>query len=204
MSTNQTIGYVRVSSDKQTIKTQRHEILEYCQREKVQVDDWINVEMSSRRTPKQRRIDELLDRLGNGDTLIVSELSRLARSVGQIAIIVDTLVQNKVRFICIKENINFNGRQNMQTKVMIHMFSLFAEIERDLISIRTKEGLARARAEGRLLGRPKGKLGKSKLDGRENDIQDLLSKGVNKTNIARIFSVTWPTINNFIKTRKLE
>lgn len=88
----------------------------------------------------------------------------------------------------------------MQIKVMIHMFSQFADIERDLISIRTKEGLARARAEGKQLGRPKGRLGKSKLDGHENNIQDLLSKGVSKTNIARIFGVTWPTVNNFIRT----
>ena len=87
---------------------------------------------------------------------------------------------------------------------MITMFSLFAEIERDLISERTKEGLARARAEGKLLGRPKGTLGTSKLDGKEKEISDYLKKGVNKANIAKIYGVSWPTINNFIKTRKIK
>jgi len=91
----------------------------------------------------------------------------------------------------------------MQTKVMITMFSLFAEIERDLISERTKEGLARARAQGKILERPKGSLGKSKLDGKEKDIKELLNKGVTKMNIARIHGVSWATIQNFIKTRKL-
>jgi DNA invertase Pin-like site-specific DNA recombinase len=83
------------------------------------------------------------------------------------------------------------------------MFSLFAEIERDLISERTKEGLERAKAEGKLLGRPKGKLGKSKLDGKQNEIQNYLDKGVNKANIAKIYDVSWPTLDNFIKTRGL-
>ena len=84
------------------------------------------------------------------------------------------------------------------------MFSLFSEIERDLISERTKEGLKRARAEGKLLGRPKGTLGKSKLDGKEKEIKKYLSLGVNKTNIARIFGVGWTTLNHFMKTRELD
>ena len=160
--------------------------------------------MTSRRTTKQRRIDELLENLSKGDTLIVSELSRLARSVGQIAILVDTLRDNGVRLICIKEGIELNGKRDIATKTMITMFSLFAEIERDLISERTKEGLKRAKAQGKLLGRPKGSLGKSKLDGKEAEIQGLLDKGVTKANIARILGVSWPTLQNFIQTRKVQ
>jgi len=198
-----TIGYLRVSSDKQTVDNQRLAILDYCQKNDLKVDDWIEVNMSARRTPTQRRIDELLDRLKNGDCLVVAELSRLARSVGQIAVTVNTLLKNKVRFISIKENIKLNGRQDMQTKVMITMFSLFSEIERDLISERTKEGLRRARAEGKLLGRPKGTIGKSKLDGKEEEIKKFLKGGINKTNIARYLGVSWSTLENFIKTRKL-
>ena len=90
--------------------------------------------------------------------------------------IVDELVKRKVRFIAIKEAIRFEGKQDMQTKVMIALFGLFAEVERDLISERTKEGLAAARAKGRLLGRPKGSLGTSKLDGKEEEIRMLLEK----------------------------
>ena len=199
----ETIGYIRVSTDKQTVDNQRLAIHEYCHRNKFQVDDWIEVNMSSRRTPAQRRIDELLERLKEGDCLIVAELSRLARSVGQIAVTVSTLIKKKVRLISIKENINLNGGQDMQTKVMITMFSLFSEIERDLISERTKEGLKLARAEGKLLGRPMGTIGKSKLDGKEDEIKTFLKGGINKTNIARYLNVSWSTLENFIKTRKL-
>lgn len=198
-----TIGYIRVSTDRQTVDNQRLAILDYCHRNKFQVDDWIDVNMSSRRTPAQRRISELLDRLKKDDCLIVSELSRLARSVGQIAITVSTLLKKKVRFISIKENIKLYGGQDMHSKVMITMFSLFSEIERDLISERTKEGLKRARAEGKLLGRPKGTTGKSKLDGKEDEIKRLLEGGINKTNIARYLNVSWSTLENFIRTRKL-
>ena len=199
----ETIGYIRVSTDRQTVDNQRLAILDYCHRNKFQVDDWIDVNMSSRRTPAQRRIDELLERLKEGDCLIVAELSRLARSVGQIAVTVSTLLKKKVRFISIKESISLNGGQDMQAKVMITMFSLFSEIERDLISERTKEGLKRARAEGKLLGRPRGTIGKSKLDGKEDEIKRFLKGGINKTNIARYFNVSWSTLENFIKTRKL-
>ena len=200
----QTIGYIRVSSDKQTVDNQRLAILDHCNRQGLKVDDWIEVSMSTKKTPTQRRIDELLDRLHKGDWLIVAELSRLARSVGQIAVLIDQLLNNKISFISIKEGIELNGKQDIQTKTMITMFSLFSEIERDLISERTKEGLKRARADGKLLGRPKGTLGKSKLDGKEKEIKKYLALGVNKTNIARIFSVGWTTLNHFIKTRKLD
>jgi len=134
-------------------------------------------------------------------SLIVAELSRLARSVGQIALIVDRLLDSGVRIICIKESMDLNGKRDMKAKVMITMFSLFAEIERDLISKQTKEGLARA--QGKVLGRPKGSLGKSILDDKEDQIKDLLDKTVTKANIAKIFGVSWPTIDNFIRTREL-
>jgi DNA invertase Pin-like site-specific DNA recombinase len=130
-------------------------------------------------------------------------MSRLGRSVGHIAILVDELLNNGVKLIFIKENMELNGRRNMQSKVMVTMFSLFAEIERDLISERTKEGLIRARAEGKLLGRPKGSLGRSKLDGKEKEIRQYLAKGLNKANVARIYGVNVGTLNNFIRSREL-
>ena len=196
-------GYVRVSTDQQNTENQKLAILEYANRHHLTVDRWIEVKASSQKSSRERRIDELLEQLQASDTLMVAELSRLGRSVGQIAMMVDELIRNNVRLICLKENIHLNGRADIQNKVMITMFSLLAEIERDLISERTKEGLARARAEGKLLGRPKGSLGKSKLDGKQQEIKIYLEKGVNKTNIARIYGVSWPTIDNFIRTRGL-
>ena len=196
-------GYIRVSTDRQNTENQKLVILEYANKKSLTIDNFIEVKMSSKRSTKERKIDELLDQIQEGDFLIVAELSRLGRSVGQIAILMDQLIKRKIRVVCLKENIKLNGKTNIQNKVMITMFSLFAEIERDLISERTKEGLARARAQGKLLGRPKGTLGKSKLDGKEREIKNYLAKKVNKANIARIYGVSWPTIDNFIKTRRL-
>ena len=146
-------------------------------------------------------IDLLLEKLETADMLIVSELSRMGRSVGEIIATVDTLVKKKIRFITVKENIRLNGSQDIQTKVMVTMFSLFAEIERDLISMRTKEGLAAAKASGKKLGRRKGALGKSKLDGREDEIKRLLDLDVSKASIAKITGVDRSTLYNFIRSR---
>ena len=124
------------------------------------------------------------------------------------------MIEQQIRFVAVKEGIDLEGAQDIQTKVMITMFAaltddfvlrfgLFAEIERDLISERTKEGLAAARAKGKIIGRPKGSFGKSKLDGREADIRLFLSKGVSKSAIAKIMDVSRTTLRHFIKTRKL-
>ncbi len=197
------IGYIRVSTEQQNRESQRLAILGYTNKHQTKVDDWIEVTISSRKSKKARRIDELLHRLQQNDTLVVSELSRLGRSVGEIAAIVDKLILKEINLICIKENINLAGRHNIQSKTMITMFSLFAEIERDLISERTKEGIANARKNGVTIGRPVGTTGISKLDGKENEIKDFLSKGVNVANIAKIYGCTWITMKNFIKSRVL-
>ena len=127
-----------------------------------------------------------------GDRLLVSELSRLGRSLSQVIQIVDTLGQRKIHFIAIKECIEFDAQQDLRTKVMIALFGLFAEVERDLISERTKEGLAAAKAKGKLLGRPKGALGTSRLDGKEQDIRVMLGKKVSKASLAKILDVSAP------------
>jgi len=199
---HQVVGYCRVSTEEQDLKNQRLEILEYASRNDLKITTWVEKKVSSRKSTKERLIDVLLERLNNGDTLIVAELSRLGRSVGQIAIIVNTLIETGVQLVCIKENIKLNGTPDIQSKVILTMFSLFAEIERDLISERTKAGLAKARAEGRLIGRPKG-LGKSRLDGKEEEIRELLRKGVSIASIAKIYEVSWPCVSHFVKTRKL-
>ena len=146
----------------------------------------------------------LIEALSPGDRLIVSELSRLGRSLGQILQIVDHLVQKGVRLVAIKEAIRFEGKQTMQTKAMLTLFGLFAEIERDLIAERTKEGLIAAKANGKRLGQPKGSWGKSKLDGKEREIELLLRKQVSKTSIARVVEVSPTTLQHFIRTRKLQ
>ena len=152
---------------------------------------------------KRRRLDELTGLLQRGDCLVVSELSRLGRSLGQIVTILDALAKAGVAFVALKENIRVEGRRDIQSKVMTTLFALFAEIERDLISERTREGLARAKASGRKLGRPKGSLGVSRLDGKEDEIRRFLELGVSKTAIAKITGVSRTALYSFMSTRGL-
>src|SRR3954447_23861547 len=198
-----TVAYLRASTGSQDLANQKMAVLDYARQKRFTVDRFIEVQASSRKNPVQRGIEDLLGTLAAEDRLIVSELSRLGRSLGQVIRIVDELVKRKVRFVAIKEGIRFEGKQDMQTKVMIALFGLFAEVERDLISQRTKEGLAAARAKGRLLGRPKGALGTSKLDGKEGEIRKLLEKEVSKRSIAKIMDVSTTNLRHFIRTRKL-
>lgn len=199
-----TIAYLRISTDKQDLNNQKLLILDYAQKQGINIDKYIKIQVSSTKSPKERKIDQLLEQLNTGDTLIVSELSRLGRSLGQIIQIIDGLIKKKNKFIAIKENIVLDGKQNMQTKVMVAMFGLFAEIERDLISDRTRHALAAAKAQGKILGRPQGSLGKSRLDGKEDEIKMLLAKTVSKSSIAKIMEISRTALYGFIKSRKLE
>jgi DNA invertase Pin-like site-specific DNA recombinase len=198
-----TIAYLRVSKDSQDVKNQRLAILEFARHAHREIDEFMELQVSSRRSPKERQLDVLLARLEPGDTLMVSELSRLGRSVGEIITTVDTLVKKHIRLIAIKEGIRLEGRHNLQTKVMVTLFGLFAEIERELISLRTKEALAAARVAGKRLGRPPGRLGISKLDGKEADIRRLVALHVSKASIAKITGVDRSTLYHFIRSRHL-
>ena len=199
------IGYLRVSTDEQDLNNQRLEIMEYARQNKMTVDDFIEIQISSRKDTKARRIDELLKRLNTGDTLIIAELSRLGRSVGQVVTMVDELISRKVKLVAIKENIKLkaNGEKDLQTTVMITMFSLFAEMERSLISERTKAGLAAARAKGKLLGRPKGP-GKSKLDKHKEDIVALLKNGSRQNYVAKRYGTTPANLYNWLKKHNID
>lgn len=183
------IAYLRISTETQELNTQKLELYEYARKNDLKIDEFVEAEVSSRKPKALRKIDLLLEKLNAGDLLLISELSRLARSVGQIARIVDVLIKKQVRLISVKENIKIDGAQDIQTKVMTTMFSLFAEIERDLISERTKQGLAAARAKGKILGRPRGR-GKSKLDEFQSEIKSLLQNGSTKTFIAQKYGTT--------------
>ena len=136
-----------------------------------------------------------------GDRLIVSDISRRGRSLGHVVTVLDNLAKAGGAFIAIKENIRVEGKQDIPTEVMTTLFALFAEVERHLIFERMREGLARARASGKTLGRPKGSLGESRLNGKEDEIRQFIELGVSKSAIARIAGVTRQTLYHFIRTR---
>jgi DNA invertase Pin-like site-specific DNA recombinase len=145
------------------------------------VNEWVEVEMSSRKSTKARRIDELLDRLQPKDTIIVSELSRLGRSIKETLNTIETLVQEKhARVIFIKQSLDMNplNKNSLTNKVLITVFSMIAELERDFISERTKAGLDARKEKGIKLGKPKGTLQVSMYDPDREKILDLHSLGV--------------------------
>lgn len=170
---------------------------------KLIVNEFIELEMSSRKTLKQRKLDELLSKVNSGDIVVVSELSRLGRSISEVISTVNTLIDIGGRFISIKENIDIKDQHSMQSKVMITMFSLVADLERDLISQRTKEALATKKAKGARLGRPKGP-GKSKLEKHEEQIKELIGKKVSMLSISKILEVSYSTLFNYVKKRKMK
>ncbi|MBF0227822.1 MAG: recombinase family protein [Desulfobacterales bacterium] len=196
------IGYVRVSKINQEPEHQRNTILEFANRNRIIVDEFMRIEISSRKSKEQRKIDELLEKTTQNDTLIITELSRLGRSFSEVIAIVNELINKGVRLISIKETIDLKDHHSIQSKVMITMFSLFSELERDLISQRTKEALATKKMNGVKLGRPKGP-GKSKLDTHKDKIQEFLDKDVSILSISKILGVSYPTLFNFIKQRRM-
>lgn len=195
-----TVAYFKTSLNRQEVREQRQAVVEFAEREGITISQFIEMPASATR---EKRIDQLLGLLGSGDTLIVSELSRIGRSLGQIVRTVEALIKGNVHFISVKEGICLDEERSSQTQAMVRMFALLAETDRKLVSIHTKEGLAAARDKGKKLGRPKGSLGSSKLDGRTEEIRRLLALGVSKTSIARIMGVGRTTVVHFIKSRGL-
>jgi len=198
------IAYCRVSTKKQFLENQEHTILKYCHENKLFVDEWIKLDLSSRAKESERKITYLLDKLKEDDILIVSEISRLGRSTGQIITFIEKLISMGIRLIVIKQNIDISKKtSNMTSRIMITIFSMMAEIERDLISERTIMALERARDEGKVLGRPPGRLGKSKLDGHEDKISDLLAHKVSMRAVGRIMGCTDTCLRSFLRSRNV-
>jgi DNA invertase Pin-like site-specific DNA recombinase len=192
-------GYIRVSTDKQTVENQRFEIDGFCSKHNIKIDIWIEETISGTKNPEKRLLGSLLMKVKKGDLIICSELSRLGRSLFMIMSILNQLMTLGVKVWTIKDNYRLGD--NIQSKVLAFAFGLSAEIERDLISQRTKEALARIAAEGKHIGRKKGcKNTRVKLSGKEGKIKKLLKKGVSKTQIAKIFGVHRFTLYAYCKT----
>jgi DNA invertase Pin-like site-specific DNA recombinase len=174
-------GYVRVSTQDQSVESQKNSISRYCIDQKMMVDEWIELEMSTRKSTAHRRIDELLNKLSPSDIVISSELSRLGRSIKETLNTIETIIQDKqARLILIKQNLdlNPNAKNNVANKVLITIFSMLAELERDFISERTKEGLRARAAKGIKLGKPKGVIQASMYDKDSEKILHLYQLGV--------------------------
>ena len=195
-------AYIRVSTDKQTTENQRFEILKFADEKKLSINHWVEETISSTKKLQERKLGSLIEKLTSKDSLLVSELSRLGRSLMEVMSILHQLMEKGVKVFTTKERYELGN--NINSKVLAFAFSLSAEIERNMISERTKDALARKRSEGKVLGRPKGALSKkTKLSGKEQTIKELLYKGIAVSSIARILEVDRLTLTHFIKSRDL-
>lgn len=173
-------GYIRVSTDKQTVQNQKFEISLYAKKNKIKIDSWISETISGTVIPSKRNLGRLLEEVHTGDLIICSEISRLGRSMFMIMSILNRLMEKEVQIFTVKEGYRLGT--DLTSKVLAFAFSISAEIERTLISDRTMEALKRKKSEGVVLGRPKGKRNsRYKLSSHENQIVDFLKKGYSKT-----------------------
>ena len=191
-------GYIRVSSDKQTVENQKFEIEKFCEKEKLEIDGWISETISGTKNYDKRKLGKLLKKICPGDLIICSEISRLGRSLFMIMEILNICMMKECRVWTVKDGYRLG--EDIQSKVLAFAFGLSAEIERNLISQRTKEALARKRAEGVVLGRPKGSSRPEhfKLYGKDDVIRELLILGNSKTSIANSLRVNRNTLLNYI------
>ncbi len=199
--TPKTISYLRVSTIDQGTEKNKHDIRAYANSQDFGKVLFVEEKITGKKSWKARKIKKIIDDLGEGDRLIVPELSRLGRSTLEVLEILKAATDKHIDIYSVKENFQLNGN-GIQSKIMSTMLALFADLEHDFISMRTKEGLAAARRKGALLGRPPGP-GKSKLDKHRDEIIDKMRLGVPKTKIARRYHTTSANLHNWIKKHKI-
>jgi DNA invertase Pin-like site-specific DNA recombinase len=195
------IAYLRVSTADQNLEKNKADILAFANERKLGNVDWVEEKISGAKSWRTREIAKAVDDLTAGDSLIVPEISRLGRSTIQILEILAELKRKEVNVYAVKGSWTLNG--SIESKVFLHLFALFSEIERDLISARTKEALKARKAAGVILGRPKGP-GKSKLDKYRPEIESLLRNGSRINFIAERYGSSSPNLINWIKKNQID
>lgn len=182
-------GYIRVSTDKQTVENQRFEILKFCSKNSIKVDKWIEETISGTLSPEKRELGQLLTNINEDDLIICSELSRLGRSLFMIMSILNLIMQKGARIWTVKDNYRLGD--DIQSKVLAFAFGLSAEIERNLISQRTREALALKKSQNIKLGRPLGSSNKKHLlDGIEFQISTMHKWGMSLNHISKFLGVS--------------
>jgi len=190
-------GYIRVSTDKQTTENQRYEINKFCEKNDIRIDKWVEETISATKDISKRKLGTLIDDLNPHDIIIASELSRLGRKLLEVMAILNHCSNNGAKVWTIKDN--FRLDTDIQSKVLAFAFGLAAEIERNLISQRTKEALAARRASGIILGRPKGRINSHlKLESKYSQIKEMLNKGISQRKIAKQLQVSRNTLTLFL------
>lgn len=191
-------AYIRVSTDKQTVENQRFEVQKFATNKQLVVDRWVSETASGTKSASERKLGTLLKKMKKGDILIISEISRLGRNLMGIMSILNQCMTKETMVLTVKEKYELGN--NINSQILAFAFGLSAQIERDLISQRTKEGLARRKAEGKKLGRPTGNKNKKyKLSGKETIINQMLSEGKSKAAICRRLRCHLITLNEHLE-----
>lgn len=192
-------GYIRVSTEKQTVENQKYEINKFCIKKDIRIEKWISETISGTKRLDERKFGKLMKKLQKGDIVVVSEISRLGRNLMQIMSILNECMEKEVTVLTVKEGYELGN--NINSKVLAFAFGLSAEIERNLISQRTKEALARKKAEGVKLGRPKGtsNFTSLKLYPKREKVKKMLENGESYSSIAKQLNVHRITVSDFAK-----
>jgi len=201
------IGYVRVSTEQQLMSNQKHKLLEYAQNNKIIIDEFIELEISSKKNQKDRLLDEVFKKLKSGDIFICTELSRLGRNMLEILNLIEKFNSADIKLIFINQPELSTNKNEALSSLLLAIYGYFAQTEREIISQRTKQGLAAARASGKILGRPKGVKNKNRvLDPFKDEIKKYLEMGLMQTNILKIINsqlekkVSLTSLRYFIST----
>lgn len=201
------IGYVRVSTEQQSMSNQKHKLLEYAQNNKIIIDEFIELEISSKKDQKDRLLNEVFKKLKSGDTFMCTELSRLGRNMLEILNLIEKFNSADIKLIFTNQPELSTNKNEALSSLLLAIYGYFAQTEREIISQRTKQGLAAARASGKILGRPKGVKNKNRvLDPFKDEIKKYLKMGLMQTNILKIINsqlekkVSLTSLRYFIST----
>lgn len=194
-------AYIRISTNRQHQENQKYDIEQFANTNNLHIDKWIEETISSKKTLEERKLGKLIKKLKANDILITSEISRIGRNLLQIMSVLHHCMNIGCQVWTIKDNYRLGS--DIQSKVLAFAFGLSAEIERNLISQRTKQCLARLRAENKHIGRPKGRKNTiTKLTGKEELIEKLLAQNIKKTKIAEMLKVDYTTLYKYLKNKK--
>ena len=203
------IGYIRVSTEQQSMENQKHKLLEYTQNNQMIIDEFIELEISSKKDQKERLLDKVFEKLKSGDTFMCTELSRLGRNMLEILNLIERFNNAGIKLIFTNQPELSTNKNEALSSLLLAIYGYFAQTEREIISQRTKQGLAAARASGKILGRPKGVKNKNRvLDPFKDEIKKYLEMGLMQTNILKIINsqlekkVSLTSLRYFISTTK--
>lgn len=196
-------AYINTLAPVEELSCQKSEILAYTNKHGLKLDVILDLGDHSTKVSSKKRLDDLMSLLDQGDTLIVSDLAYLGGSMGEMACFISAVLERHIDLIAVRQGINTFKNANMASKSILTLAPILSELQQSFKRQRTRIGVELARAQGKKIGRPKGSLGKSKLDQKVPEIQHLLSLRVPQASIAKIVGISRQGLIYYLKTRMI-